>query len=190
MKKITIIFVMCSITNVNAGMYKCVSGDKVSYQSSPCPNEEDENEFSLKYEISKEQIQAARDKKAAELAAKNEKKRLDKLAYDRERMIRAEEEKAREAALQTDALIERNDIEREKRINEERMIRAEEYKVRDAIFRTDAMIERNHIERDKRNVLERIESKMVNRPRIDAVTDGKVKQSDQKSRVFGRSMSD
>ncbi len=122
MKNFILAFVLCAVTNVNADMYKCVSGDKISYQSSPCPNEEDENEFLLKYDLSKEQIQVARDNKAAELAAVNEQKRLDRLAYDRERMIRAEENKAREAALQTDAMMERNNIERERRVYIDRRV--------------------------------------------------------------------
>ncbi len=95
MKNIALVVAICSVTNVNAGMNKCVSGDKTTYQSSPCPNEEDKNDFFIKYEISKEQIQAARDKKAAELAKIEEQRRLDQMAYDRERMIRAEEDRAR-----------------------------------------------------------------------------------------------
>ena len=114
MKGILLVFILCSITNANAGMNKCVSGDKISYQSSPCPNEEGANNFFIKSDISKEQIQAARDKKAAELAAKDEQRRLNQIAYDKERMIRAEEDRAREARLQTDAMIQRNNIERNK----------------------------------------------------------------------------
>lgn len=115
MKVIILVFVLCTVTNANAGMNKCVSGDKISYQYSPCPNEEDKNDFFIKYDLSKEQIQAAIDKKAAELAAIDEQRRLDQIAYDKERMIRAEEDRARaeearsrEASLQTDAMIQHN----------------------------------------------------------------------------------
>ncbi len=130
MKKIILALVLCSVSNVNAGMYKCGSDDQVSYQSSPCVQEEDEKKFLLKHDISKEQIQAAIDKKAEKLAAENEHKRLDKIAYDKERMIRAEEHKARanyenaranhlnakEASFQTDAMYDRNRIEALKKL--------------------------------------------------------------------------
>jgi len=130
MKKIILVLLLCSISNVNAGIYKCGSGGQVSYQSSPCVKEKDENKFSLKHDLSKEQIQAAIDKKAAKLAAENEEKRLDKIAYDKERMIRAEEHKARanyenakanllnarETRFQTNAMYERNRIEALKKL--------------------------------------------------------------------------
>jgi hypothetical protein len=137
MKNIILVFILCTTASANAGMYKCISNSKTSYQSSPCPKEEDENEFSLKFDLSKEQIQQAIDKKAAELEADNEQKRLDKMAYDKERLIQAEEDKAREAVLQTEAMRERNDIEL--------------YKLDEAARQTDAIREQNDIERYKRN---------------------------------------
>ncbi len=115
MKNILLIVVLCVVTNIHAGVNKCISGNKISYQSMSCYNNETVKEFSLKYDISKEQIQAARKKQSIELADRDEKRRLDKIAFDRERLIRAEEDRVREARFQTDEMIEHNRIERNKR---------------------------------------------------------------------------
>lgn len=119
MKVFILFFALCTVTTANAGMYKCITDGKVSYQSSPCPTEEAEAKFSIKYDISKEQIQVARDKKEAELTAEIEQNKLDRIAYDKERIIRSKEKIARESVLQTDAMRERNDIERNNSVHTE-----------------------------------------------------------------------
>jgi hypothetical protein len=121
MKNITLILLVFFVTPVNAKLYKCAVNGKTAYQSSPC--KEGGHEFGLRNDISTEQQEAASAKLKAELEVEAEKNRQAKIAYDNERLIRAEENKAkasyksaREAARQADAIYQRNWLEAQKKL--------------------------------------------------------------------------
>lgn len=121
MKNITLILLLFIATPVNAKLYKCVVNGKTAYQSSPC--KEEGQEFGLRNDISKEQQEAAVAKLKAELEIEAEKNRQAKIAYDNERLIQAEENKAkasyqsaREASRQADAIYQRNWLEAQKKL--------------------------------------------------------------------------
>ena len=121
MKIITTLIFVLSISPAYAKIFKCEENGLVSYQQTPCKGTG--GEFIPGKDISLEQQQAAVTKLNADLAALAEKKQLEKEANDKERIIRAEEDKADatyqnarankaqalQAARQAKALEKRND---------------------------------------------------------------------------------
>jgi len=112
--------VFCSI--VNAKMYKCTLDGKISYQDVSCEETGRAGHiFEKKTDISKEQQRKAKLKLDLEDARAAEQEQLEQEAYDQERLIRAEEEKAtatqryaEQTRRQAEALEERNYIESRK----------------------------------------------------------------------------
>jgi hypothetical protein len=115
----TILF--CSYTH--AGIYKCNINGKISYQQEPCEVSGGVGyELKKQKDITSQQQLDAKAKMDAELTEYLEAKQLKKEAYDKERIIRAEEDKAyaayqsaQQAKRQANALEERNAIEARKR---------------------------------------------------------------------------
>ncbi len=109
--------------NVHAAIYKCSSHGKISYQQRPCElSGSVELDINKQKDITFQQQLDAKAKMDSELADYNKEKQLKKQAYDKERVIRAEEDKAHAAYLnaqqakrQADALEARNAIEARKR---------------------------------------------------------------------------
>lgn len=122
MKFIFVFFTILLCSSASADMYKCDIDGKTSYQDEPCEKRGGTgHKFNKLYEISKEQQKQAKAKLDLEEALIAEQEQLEKEAYDKERLIRAEEDKAiaaqeyaEQARRQTEALEERNDIESRK----------------------------------------------------------------------------
>lgn len=70
MKTIIAILAMLATAPAYAGMYKCVTNGKTTYQERPCKGVG--GEFKLRTDISPEQQQAAKERLEAELAKKAE----------------------------------------------------------------------------------------------------------------------
>jgi uncharacterized protein DUF4124 len=105
---------------VSAKLFKCQANGKTSYQDKPCLNDKG-SELILREDISQDRHEAARQRLAAELEQREDKLRAEREQKYTERLIQAEEVKARasvESALQSerqaDALEERNQIEQNK----------------------------------------------------------------------------
>lgn len=118
MKKIFILIMTLFSIHAYAGIYKCNVKGKISYQQSPCvASGAIGYEIKQENDISLQQQAEAKEKMAAELAVYNETKKLKKEAYDKERLIRAEEDKAyaalqraQQAKRQVNALEQRNEM--------------------------------------------------------------------------------
>ena len=118
MKNILILLI-ATATPTYAGVYKCTVDGQTAYQSSPCADSGES--FKIKKEISVNQQKAAQARLDKEMADNTERHRQARIANDRERVIRAEENKAhasylnaRESARQADELHIRNRIEANK----------------------------------------------------------------------------
>jgi flagellar biosynthesis GTPase FlhF len=94
--KISIILIFfLLISPAYAEMYKCTKNGHISYQDKPCKT--NGIEFTPSKDISPEQQQSAEKKLKSDLAIHNEQKRAAKEAEDKERMLRAQENKANAA---------------------------------------------------------------------------------------------
>jgi len=123
---ITLIFFLL-ISPAYAEMYKCSENGQISYQDKLCKTSG--IEFTPSKDISVEQQQSAAEKLKSDLAIHNEQKRVAKEAQDKERMLRAQEDKAdaayrnaraaeeqaKQTARQADALEKSNDYNRNTR---------------------------------------------------------------------------
>lgn len=89
---VTLIFLLF-LTPAYAEIYKCRKNGSTSYQQTQC--KQTGTEFALKKDISIEQQEAAEKKLTADLELIAEKKKLQKEADDKERLIRAQEENAK-----------------------------------------------------------------------------------------------
>lgn len=92
MKIITTIILVLAISPVYAEIYKCEENGSISYQQFPCKHTG--GEFKPLKDISEAEQKSAVEKLNKEIAIQAEQKQLEKEADDKERMIRAEEEKA------------------------------------------------------------------------------------------------
>ncbi|OQK17512.1 hypothetical protein AU255_06465 [Methyloprofundus sedimenti] len=96
MKIISTLILILAISPVYAEIYKCEENGIISYQQFPC--KEGGTEFIPPKDISPEQQKAAIEKLDREIAIQAEQKQQQQEADDKERLIRAQEEKADAAA--------------------------------------------------------------------------------------------
>jgi len=90
MKFITPLIFILSISPAYAEIYKCIQNGHISYQQTQCSQKG--AKFILEQDISIEQQEAAANKLAADLEAITEKKKIQKEAYNKERLLRAQED--------------------------------------------------------------------------------------------------
>ena len=109
MKILSLLIFIFFTSNAYAEIYKCIENGHTSYQQTRC--KQTGSEFIPAKDISLKQQEAAVEKLTADLEASAEKKKTQKEAYDKERLLQAEENKARatrkqaeETARQTDAI--------------------------------------------------------------------------------------
>ena len=92
MKIITTLILSLAIAPVYAEIYKCEENGITSYQQFPCKNAGEQ--FTPLKDISEEEGKAAVEKLDKHLAIQAEQKKIKKETDDKERLIRAQEEKA------------------------------------------------------------------------------------------------
>ncbi len=90
---------MLFCTSTSAEIYKCTKNNRISYQQTPCKKSGSTGKlFKMQIDITEQQQIDAKVKMNSELADYNETKQLKKAANDKERIIRAEENKATAAS--------------------------------------------------------------------------------------------
>ena len=92
MKIITTLILSLAISPVYAEIYKCQENGNTSYQQFPCKKAGEE--FKPLKDISEDEQKAAVKQLDKDLAIQAEQKKIKKEADDKERLIRAQEEKA------------------------------------------------------------------------------------------------
>ena len=93
MRIITLLVATLAISPAHAKIFKCETNGKTSFQQTPCKAQENSREFVLKKDISIERQQQAAQKLEDELAEIADKKKLAKEITDKERVIKANENK-------------------------------------------------------------------------------------------------
>jgi hypothetical protein len=115
MKIITTLILTLAISPVYAEIYKCEVNGVKSYQQFPC--KQGGKEFTPLKDISLEEQKSAVKKLDKELAVQAEQKKIQKEADDKERLIRAQEEKA-DAAYQNAQANKEQVLQNERRSQE------------------------------------------------------------------------
>ena len=115
MKIISTLILLLAITPVRATIYECEENGIKSYQQFPC--KQGGKEFTPPKDISPEEQKAAVKKLDKEIAVMAEQKKIKKEADDKERLIRAQEEKA-DAAYQNARANEAQVLQNERRSEE------------------------------------------------------------------------
>ena len=115
MKIISTLILLLAITPVRATIYECEENGIKSYQQFPC--KQGGKEFTPPKDISPEEQKAAVKKLDKDIAVMAEQKKIKKEADDKERLIRAQEEKA-DAAYQNARANEAQVLQNERRSEE------------------------------------------------------------------------
>lgn len=115
MKIISTLILLLAISPVYATIYECEENGIKSYQQFPC--KQGGKEFTPPKDISPEEQKAAVKKLDKDIAVMAEQKKIKKEADDKERLIRAQEEKA-DAAYQNARANEAQVLQNERRSEE------------------------------------------------------------------------
>ncbi len=95
MRIITFLITALAISPAHAKIFKCEIDGKTSFQQTPCQAATSSSEFVLKKDISINRQQQAMQKLEDDLVEITERKKLAQETADKERLIKAEENKAR-----------------------------------------------------------------------------------------------